>query len=133
MLVTRESDYAIRVVRMLSTCEKAPVSKICEVEHVPFQFAYKILKKLEKASLVKSYRGVNGGYSLLKPVGEITLYDVLCAIDDKLLIIHCLQDDFICANTEPGKPCKINEEMRRLQDVFEAELKSKPLTELFEN
>ena len=40
------------------------VSDICEKEAITAPFAYKILKKLQKAEIVKGYRGVHGGYSL---------------------------------------------------------------------
>jgi Rrf2 family protein len=130
MLVTREGDYAIRIVRTLSTCEKAPVSKICELETIPFQFAYKILKKLEKAKIVKSFRGVNGGYSLIKKPEELVLYDVLTAIDNNLLIIHCLEPGFACANLPEGT-CHVQNEMRRLQEICIGEFQRTPLSNLF--
>lgn len=131
MLITRESDYAIRILRKLSFSEKAPVSQICEAETIPCQFAYKILKKLEKAGFVESFRGVNGGYRMIKKPSQLTLFDVLYAMDNNFLVIQCLDDDFYCANKQDEKICHVNQEMHRLQDLFVAELKSKSLEELF--
>ena len=48
MIMTRESDYAVRILRALAGGEKMTVGRICEAEFVPVQFAYKILKKLAK-------------------------------------------------------------------------------------
>ena len=46
MLVTRETDYAIRALRALSDGNKKTLADICRLEVVPQQFGYKILKKL---------------------------------------------------------------------------------------
>lgn len=132
MLVTRETDYAIRILRNLSSCEKAPVSRICESENIPNQFAYKILKKLERANLVESFRGVNGGYRMTREACDLTLFDVLYAMDNKFLVIQCIDDEFFCANrAKEGHVCHVNAEMQRLQSVFEDEMKSKTLEDLF--
>ena len=63
MFLTKECDYAMRIVRNLSTQEITPVKKICADEHMPLPFAYKILKKLERARILKSFRGAFGGKS----------------------------------------------------------------------
>ena len=60
MLITRECDYAVRVIRALSGAERLSVGEICEREEITAPFAYKILKKLQKAKLVRGYRGVHG-------------------------------------------------------------------------
>ena len=66
MLITRECDYAVRIVRALAGGEKLCVNQICEKEDLTPAFVYKILKKLEKKEIVKSFRGSNGGYALKK-------------------------------------------------------------------
>ena len=81
MLITRECDYAVRVIRALSGAERLTVGEICEREEITAPFAYKILKKLQKAKLVRGYRGVHGGYSMNRTPGEITLFDIYTAID----------------------------------------------------
>ena len=48
MIMTRETDYAVRILRALSCGERMTVRQVCDLELVPVQFAYKILKKLEK-------------------------------------------------------------------------------------
>ena len=74
MFITRECDYAVRVVRALWGESRLSVSDICEKEAITAPFAYKILKKLQKAEIVKGYRGVHGGYSLNRGLDELTLY-----------------------------------------------------------
>ena len=64
MFITRESDYAVRVIRALAGERRLSVNEICEKEELTAPFAYKILKKLQKAKIVKGFRGVHGGYTL---------------------------------------------------------------------
>ena len=56
MMITRESDYAVRMICALKDGEQLTIEQICRKEQVPRQFAYKILKKLEKAGLVDVYK-----------------------------------------------------------------------------
>ncbi len=61
MLITRETDYALRILRALSGGEQMTVAAIAQDQQVPQQFAYKILKKLSKGGLVSIARGAEGG------------------------------------------------------------------------
>ena len=54
MLITRRSDYAMRICRVLHDGKVHNVREICQAEEIPKAFAYKILRELEMADLVKS-------------------------------------------------------------------------------
>ena len=54
---------------------------IAEEENIPMRFLLKILRLLARAGFVESYRGINGGYALTRPPEEITLRDVIEAIE----------------------------------------------------
>jgi Rrf2 family protein len=128
MFLTKECDYAIRVVRSLSDMEMKPVKLICVNEHIPAPFAYKILKKLERVGIVQSHRGSAGGYQLLKEPGSITLLDIVSAVDDHLLLNECLQDGYVCDNNDHGSLCSIHIELSRLQALLVVALKEKPMS-----
>ena len=109
MLITRECDYAVRVIRALSGAERLSVGEICEREEITAPFAYKILKKLQKAKLVRGYRGVHGGYSMNRTPGEITLFDIYTAIDPELMIIECMDPQYHCVRDNRDKtPCLVH-------------------------
>ena len=57
LLITRETDYALRILRALSDGELLTAKALTQKEAVPHQFAYKILKKLEGAGLIRITRG----------------------------------------------------------------------------
>ena len=115
MLITRECDYAVRVIRALSGAERLSVGEICEREEITAPFAYKILKKLQKAKLVRGYRGVHGGYSMNRTPGEITLFDIYTAIDPELMIIECMDSPSITASEITGikRPALFTESLWR--------------------
>ena len=102
MFITRECDYAARVLRALSGETRLSVNEICEKESITAPFAYKILKKLQKAGIVKGYRGVHGGYAMNKSLGELTLFDVYKAIDPDLFIIECMASGYECPTDGKG-------------------------------
>ena len=101
MFITRESDYAMRVVRALMGETRLSVSEICEREAITAPFAYKILKKLQNAGIVEvdptiAKIGVHGGYALKRDPADLTLYDIYSAIDSDMSIIECLNGKCEC-------------------------------------
>jgi len=125
MFLTKECDYAIRVVRALSGMEKKTVKEICDLEHVPFNFAYKILKKLERAGIVQSIRGAHGGYQLSKALNKISLFDIISAADTELYINECLKPGHECINNMNGKLCSVHQELGQIQANLTDILKAK--------
>jgi Rrf2 family protein len=130
MFITRECDYAIRVVRDLADLQMKTVRVICEREQIPLPFAYKILKKLEHAGIVDSYRGVAGGYQLAKPPDRITLFDIVNAVDEQLFLNECLQHGYLCVHNVNGKTCSVHREIARLQALLTEALSERTIDKL---
>lgn len=131
MLFTRECDYSVRILRVLSAGDVVNVQEIARREDISVSIAYKITRKLEKAGYIESFRGVNGGYAMKKPLKEITLYDLFQVVDRKLLITECMNHDFVCSQNSDIKPCLMHSEFLRIQDIVSQELKAKTLSEIF--
>ena len=133
MFITRECDYAARVLRALSAETRLSVNEICEMESITAPFAYKILKKLQKAGIVKGYRGVHGGYAMNKSMTELTLFDVYSAIDPDLFIIECMASGYECPVDGRGDhlPCYMHRELCEIQQGVWKMLKRKNLHEVF--
>lgn len=99
MQITREGDYGIRSILYLARHPFKKISFVNEISEeykIPRSFLAKILQKLVKAKLVRSYRGVKGGFSLARQAREITVLEVLEAIEGKLVLNICLQDKKKC-------------------------------------
>ncbi len=99
MQLTREADYGIRSVLYLSRQPYKKVSFVNEISEeykIPRSLLAKILQKLVKAKIVRSYRGVKGGFSLARQAREITVLDVLEAIEGKLALNICVSEKKKC-------------------------------------
>jgi Rrf2 family protein len=98
MQITRETDYAIRCVHFLSSREDGTliVDKIAEQMCIPKTFLAKILQKLVKAGIVKSFRGAKGGCQLTRKPADITLLDVVEAIQGPVAMNACALDSSVC-------------------------------------
>lgn len=130
MLITRRSDYAMRICRVLHDGKVHNVREICQAEEIPKAFAYKISRELEMAGLVKSERGNQGGYYLNRPLSELTLYDVVNITEDDLAILHCMKEE--CNRNPDSMPCKVHQEIERIQNILIDELKKKTIEEILD-
>ena len=133
MLLTKECDYAIRIVRGLADGAVRSVKSLSENEFIPIPFAYKILKKLEKGKIVVAHRGNAGGYQLVRNLEELTLLDVLEKIDQRLFLNECLEDGYQCPRNDDGNPCSVHKELCRLQSMLANGLTEKSITEILED
>lgn len=89
MNISSRCEYACRAVLELALVEKAnePLASvtIAHRRHIPEKYLVHILLQLKRAGLVVSVRGAQGGYKLGKPSEEITLLDIVAAIDGPIM------------------------------------------------
>ncbi len=127
MIITRETDYAIRIIRSLYQRGKSTIHEICEEEGIPVPFAYKILRKLNKSGIVDIERGMNGGSRLKADLKKLTIFDVLRSIENSTAVTECIRDGYICKRPAANKECSVHCEFMRLQSVLEKELSRRSL------
>ncbi len=130
MLFTKESDYAIRIVRALKNSEKKTVQEICDAEGLPKPFCYKIMKKLGRAGIVEVVRGAGGGFCLAGSTRELTLYDVIMAVEPDFSVIECIHH--FCNQNSGSKHCKVHAELLGIQHTVEDLLREKSLYDILE-
>ena len=128
MLITRRSDYAMRICRVLQDGKVHNVREICQKEDIPRAFAYKMLRELEMADLVKSERGNQGGYYLNRKLEDLTLYDVVSITEGDLAILHCMKED--CERNSGDMPCKVHQEVERIQRILVDEMQKKTIADI---
>ena len=90
MRVSAKADYAIRALVELAAAGAGPVKgeRVAEAQEIPIRFLENILVDLRKAGLVASQRGMDGGYWLAQPAAEITLAQVIRAVDGPLASVR---------------------------------------------
>ena len=86
MRITAKVDYAVRAMCELATHVGGPVrgERIATAQAIPQSFLENILHELKRAGLVSTQRGVDGGYRLAKPADEITVADIIRAVEGPL-------------------------------------------------
>lgn len=86
MRVSAKADYAARAAVALAAAGEGPIKadRIAEAQSIPVKFLESILLELKHAGIVRSQRGPEGGYSLARPAAEISLADVIRAVDGPL-------------------------------------------------
>lgn len=87
MRVSAKADYAIRASAELAALEGGGVmraERIADAQDIPIKFLETILLELKHAGVVRSQRGAEGGYALARPAAEISLADVIRAVDGPL-------------------------------------------------
>jgi Rrf2 family protein len=89
--ITAKADYAVRAALELAAAEDgAPVKgeQLAEAQEIPLQFLEHILLELKHARIIRTKRGARGGYWLARPADEITLADVIRAVEGPLANIQ---------------------------------------------
>jgi Rrf2 family protein len=90
--VSARTDYAVRA--MLAVTAEHPrlvkAAGLAAVQDIPLSFLQGILLDLRRAGLLHSHRGVDGGYALARPAGEITVGDVVRAVGGALTTVRGL-------------------------------------------
>lgn len=119
MRITQEADYAIRICTVLD-CHggRLGASEISRVSCITQKIALKVMRKLCYADILRSYKGVCGGYELSRPSDEIKIIDIIEAIDGRVRISRCLECDHECTKN----PCKGNCKMHMAFGVINRRL-----------
>jgi Rrf2 family protein len=88
MHVTAKADYAVRAtVELAAGSQDAPrkVEDVARAQAIPVSFLENILTQLRNAGIVRSRRGADGGYWLARPAGDLTLAEVIRAVEGPLV------------------------------------------------
>jgi Rrf2 family protein len=88
--ISAKADYAVRAALELAAADGVPVKgeRLAAAQDIPLQFLEHILLELKHARLVQARRGARGGYWLARPAEEITVADVIRAVEGPLANIH---------------------------------------------
>jgi Rrf2 family protein len=97
--LTRAADYGIRAMMHLGSLPEGGVAlkdEIAHAQNIPPSFMAKILRQLVKTGLLRSARGVNGGFGLQRSAAEINLLDIVEGIEGPIQLTDCAPDPDHC-------------------------------------
>lgn len=120
-LIRKESEYAIKIVKLLSTFPENKILKLAEIsnlEEIPVNFAAKILRNLSKKKIVNSFRGSYGGYNLKKK--KVTYYQIIKVTQGNIQIIK----------QNKKQTNEVTENLLKIQDFCTEQLNSLKISRL---
>jgi Rrf2 family transcriptional regulator, iron-sulfur cluster assembly transcription factor len=115
MLFSRPVEYAIRAMTLLASQEPGQLTgarEISQAENIPMPYLWKILRVLTRRKLVRSFKGIRGGYELARPAESIRLNDVLLATDGNDIRDACVLGLPECDNQYP---CPLHEQWKQIR------------------
>ena len=130
MRLTRGTDYGAR--GSIHLAKKPPssvvlVGEIANAEGLPESYLAKIFQYLARAGIVQSHRGAKGGFSLARPANEITLREVVEAIEGPIALAPCLSP---CEGCDRMDTCPLHPVLARAQENLLATLNAVTLQDL---
>jgi FeS assembly SUF system regulator len=93
--ISKMADYGVLLLGHFAQhhAELTSSAELAETYHMPRAVVSNLLKEFSRAGLLESRRGLHGGYRLARPASEITLLDMLNAIEGPVQLIECAADD----------------------------------------
>jgi Rrf2 family protein len=124
MLLSKSCEYGLRAVIYLVVNDGEEsylsIKKISESLDIPYHFLTKTLQKLTQQGILESYRGPKGGVALARPAGEISVKDIVVAIDGRSIFEECVLGLPGCGDE---KPCPLHDQWatarNQINSVFE--------------
>lgn len=126
-----ETDYGLILLGYLVKDAPSKVHTAREVSewaHLPLPIVSKILKILAREGILLSHRGVKGGYSLALPAEQITLAQVVQALEGPIGITECASRPGVC-DMERACPMRVN--WMRISEAFRESLDKIPLSDMY--
>jgi Rrf2 family protein len=125
MQFTKAEEYGMFGVLYLAEKDAGvvtPLSEISQAQDIPEKFLAKIFQSLSKAGIIRSHRGVRGGFTLAKNPEDISVKQVLETIQGPYHLMKCISDQSVCTNGRQDF-CALREVLlvaeRKLVSVFE--------------
>ncbi len=120
MKLSTKSRYAVMAMIDLASQDTSacvPLSLIAERQGLPLQYLEQLFAKLRRGALVKSARGVNGGYELARTASDIRIYDIILSADAPVKVTRCNAHEAKGCHTS-GKRCNSHHLWYELEHVM---------------
>lgn len=130
VLFNRECEYAIQAMMFLAQKPKGELTTIKQISgkiKVPYHFLAKIFQKLTRKKLLRSVKGVSGGFLLARSAEKIVLLDIIEAIDGDDFMTSCLLGFPTCTN---DTPCPLHHQWKGFKTQLLHSLSEKHIGEL---
>jgi len=132
LFITKETDYALRILRALATGERITATELAQGEQIPQQFAYKILKKLQKGGIIRILRGADGGCVLATGLEQVPLSRLMKIMEEDSSISPCMKPGYQClwCKAHGDTSCRAHIHLASIQKRLDDELEAHNLQEI---
>jgi len=130
IIFSRQCEYALQAVLYLALKphgEKTSIKELTEHLDLPYHFAAKILQALSRKGLLISHKGSLGGFALGKPAEDITLYQIIDAVDGVEFLKGCILGFPECGGENP---CALHERWGAMREELQTLLTTKSIVEM---
>jgi Rrf2 family protein len=114
--LSKKADYALMAMKhlaMRSDAASASAREIAEQYDIPIELMAKVLQRLARRGLLTSHQGTRGGYRLSRPSTNISVADIIQAIDGPVTVTACSTDDEKC---DQYAKCSVRDPLWRIKD-----------------
>jgi Rrf2 family transcriptional regulator, iron-sulfur cluster assembly transcription factor len=129
-MFSRTAGYAVQALAYLATQSPGRLTgarEIAEATRIPMPFLWKILRNLSRKKLVRSFKGVRGGYELARSADGITIKQILQASNDRETLNECVLGLGPC---QERRPCVLHSAWAEQRESMDALFASTSLSEL---
>ena len=130
ILFSRQCEYALQALMYMALQNHGKSISIKELTqrlNIPYHFVAKTLQNLTHKGLLSSQKGPSGGFALAKPAEDITLIDIIEAIDGGSFMKDCILGFEQCSQE---KPCSLHEQWLTARESIAEMLKTKSIAEM---
>ena len=124
------TDYAIRTILYLAQTKRITTSgEIADAMCIPREYLINIIRDMRESGLVRTFPGAKGGYLLAKQPEDISLYDVIIAMERTIKLNRCLEHDAFCSR-DAAAYCMVHSIYEDLQEDMERLLKGHTIADI---
>ena len=119
--LSKKTEYALLAVKYIAlkpTSSCVTAKEISIGYNIPYELLAKILQKLTRHNIVVSYQGIKGGYSLVNSAKDITLNDVISAVE-KVQITNCMKENGSKKDCKRFDCCQVRDPLSKVQQDIE--------------
>jgi len=130
VLFSRQCEYALQAVTYLAMKpedERTSIRELTKKFEIPYHFLAKILQDLTYKGLLVSQRGPSGGFGLARSPKDITLFEVVDAIDGNAFVTECVMGFSQCSGKNP---CAVHSKWGELRETLRLTLVSKSVAQM---
>jgi len=132
MRFSTKTTYGLRALIYLTNQpakQSVPLSAIAQAEKISQKYLEIIFASLKKANLVKSSQGAGGGYHLARPAKEISVFEIIKALEKNMNVFHCV-DEHGKVYCSQACHCGVTLVLAKVQQAVNQSLRSLKLSEL---